>query len=199
MTAATALIITLAGIGLLRTAWSFGRSGNGNGQLWTRWSGWLLMVAAGPLWASAIGIDRGIATAALAVMLAGIALVLHAGWRSRSTARRKRPRESRDAREVARDPGPHPLARRLWIAALAGPMAAAASLLLGLFLWLVLERVGAHPANVLTTVVMFVPLAWAALAIATTADLPLPVRTAVAVVPLAAGGLGSLALAGGLS
>jgi hypothetical protein len=199
MTVALALLSTLAGIALLRAAWQLGRNGQRGRHQLARWGGWLLIGVAGALWASAVGIDRGIATAMLVAMLAGIVLVLHAGRQSRDSRRRRRAREPRDGNEVARDPGAHPLARRLWIGILAGPAAAAASLALGLVLWLVMETGGVHSANVLTSVVIFVPLAWAVLAIVATADLRLPARSAAVLVPLAIGALGSLALAGGVS
>lgn len=186
-----AIIVSVAGVGLLRWAWQLGR-GNGNGaRLGLDVAGWGLLAVSFPLWVHAGGPDRGVALAFLAFMLPGLGWIGLAAWEGGRNGGRSRKRQTRiDAVRTAREQvrPRHERARRVWVFVLAGPVSAAAAVLLGMLLYVALLAAGWHPADVLATVLLFVPLAWTMLAIAATTHYSLWKRSAV-VLGLAALGL----------
>lgn len=177
-----AILCSVAGVGLLRRAWQLGRS-NGDGlRLALDGLGWLLLAVSVPLWMHAGGPDRGVAIAFLVFMVPGLAWIALAAWQSGRGDGNGRRRNSRaDAVRAAREQArPRRLGlRRAWIFLLAGPVSAAAAVLTGMLVYAGLLRAGWHPADVLATVLLFVPLAWTLLAVAATTHFPLWKRSGV--------------------
>lgn len=193
MTHALALVLTVAGLLTLRLAWHWGRQQQPGRQLILRWTAWLLLAAALGPWTLAGGSDRGVALAVLVVMLAGLALALFEGWRAwRAPARRRREQTPRNDLPKPATQGASLLLRRTWIFCLAGPMALAAALAIGLGLWLGLARIGVSEANVLAVAMLSVPIVWSLLSVVATMEGDLGSRTLLVVLP----GLLGLALAG---
>lgn len=193
MTLALAIGLTGASVLALRLAWHWGRQQQPRRQLLARCSAWLLLTAALAPWMLAGGSDRGVALAVLVVMLAGLALALFEGWRAwRAPMRRKREPTPRNDLPRAETRGARLLLRRLWIFCLSGPLALAASLAIGLGLWLGLERIGVSDANVLAVAMLSVPIVWSILAMLASMEGSLGSRTLLVTLP----GLLGLALAG---
>lgn len=192
-----AVLLMIAAVAALRLAWHWGRNGRPRHRLALRWAGWTLLAISLWPWAAAGGSDRGVALALLVLMLAGLVLVLREG--RKEWTRPRRARRERQARENGAAPasGPMLLMRRVWIFFLAGPLALASSLALGLVLWLALERWGVASANVLAVGMLAVPLCWAALMIAASMDSHLGRRSLAVTVPGVVATLGCLTLAGG--
>lgn len=189
MTVAIALVLTLAGALSLRLAWHWGRQSDSVRQVVLRLSGWGLVIASLVPWSIAGGPDRGPALALLVFMLTGLALVLREGWRaSRTPARSRRGRSERDEPiRPIEGSDTSLLLKRIWIFCLAGPVALAAALALGVALWLALARAGLAEANVLATAMLSVPLLWALLCVAATMQGRLAARTITVALPGLAG------------
>ncbi|NEZ04338.1 DUF3325 domain-containing protein [Wenzhouxiangella sp. XN201] len=193
MTLAPAIALTTAGVLALRLAWHWGRQQQPRRQLPLRCAGWLLLAIGLAPWVLTGGSDRGVALAVLVVMLAGLALALFEGWRAwRAPIRRKREPTPRNDLPKAETRGASLLLRRLWIFCLAGPLALAAALAIGLALWLGLGRIGVSDANVLAVAMLSVPIVWSILAVLSTMEGSLGSRTLLVALP----GLLGLALAG---
>ena len=200
MTLALAILLTVAGVLAVRLAWHWGRQQHDRRQLALRWAGWLLLLAALLPWAMAGGADRGVTLAIIAVMLIGLVLVLFEGWRAwQAPKRRRRERELRNDLPQADTRGAALLLRRVWIFCLSGPLALAASLAIGLALWLGLARAGVSEANVLAIAMLSVPIVWSVFATLATMDAGLGKRTLLVGAPAVLALGASLALAGGLS
>lgn len=200
MTLAFAILLTVAGALALRLAWRWGRQQQPQRQLALRWAGWLLLAAALAPWMAIGGSDRGVALGLAVVMLAGLVLVLIEGWRAgRVPTRRRREREPRNDLPRASSRGASLLLRRVWIFCLAGPLALATALAVGLALWVALARAGVSDANVLAIAMLSVPIVWAVLATLGTMQAGLGKRALLVIAPGLAGAAATLALAGGLS
>lgn len=193
MTLALAIGLTGAGVLALRLAWHWGRQQQPRRQLFLRCGAWLLLAAALTPWMLAGGSDRGVALAVLVLMLAGLALALFEGWRAwRAPVRRRREPTLRNDLPKAETRGSSLLLRRLWVFCLAGPLALAAALAIGLALWLGLGRIGVSDANVLAVAMLSVPIVWSILSVLATMEGSLGSRTLLIALP----GLLGLALAG---
>lgn len=198
MTLALAIALTIAGALALRLARHWGRQPGPQHQLAARWGGWLLLAASLLPWTAAGGSDRGVALAIGVLMLAGLALALFEGWRAwRAPARRKRERAFRNDLPKARTRGAALLLRRIWIFCLAGPLALAAALAIGLALWLGFGGAGVSEANVLAIGMLSVPIAWAVLAMLATMETRLASRTLLVALPGLLGLGATLVMAGG--
>lgn len=198
---ALAALLVLAGVAALRLAWRAGRRGRTRRRLVLRWGGWLLLAGSLVPSMAASGADRGVALAIVVLMLAGLVLVLREGRREWLTPRRRRrEREGRDEPLPAAGGGRgRLLARRIWIFCLGGPLAAAATLAIGLAMWLGLERAGVQDANILASALLAIPVIWALLAIVASIDLRLWLRTVAVTLPGLLAGLASLWLGGGMA
>lgn len=191
-----ALLLILAGVALLRGGWHLGRAHPL--RLPAVAAGWALIAAAIPAWMSAGGPDRGVVIAVLAFMLGGLGWVALAGWRHARAARARRRggRRESEASERSVETGSHRLPGRVWVFVLAGPVAGAGSIATGLALQLALLAGGWHPANALAAMLLWVPLAWTALAVIATTHFPLTARSALVCGVSLAGALGAVALPG---
>src|SRR5690606_15008216 len=109
------------------------------------------------------------------IMLSGIALVLRAGWREAGNGRARVEREPRG--NGASGGGVVLFLRRAWVFVLSGPLAFAAALLLAAAMYSAWDVESGSAANRLAAVILFVPFAWALLAIGATYDTRLRYRT----------------------
>lgn len=187
-------VLALAGVGLLWLTWEQDTAGV---RRLIRAAAWLLLAASLWPWAAANGSDRGVAMALLVMMLASAALVGGFGWRHYHQARPQR-RRTREPREAQSPPLPDSrgrLARRVWIAVMAGPVAG----LTALFAAVVINSLGADwaPASRVSLALIAAPLIWTLLAIVTTCDFPLRYRSGLAVGLFVAGLVAALTLPGG--
>lgn len=194
---ALAVLTPAAGVALLRGAWQLPRGHRL--RLPADLAGWALIAAGIGLWMTVGGPDRGLVIAVLVFMLAGLAWVAVAGWRNRRVGARPRRRGSRlngDRTAAEIDRPKHRAPGRVWVFLLAGPIAGAGSFATGLALQLLLLASGWHPANALAAMLLWVPLAWTALAVVATTHFRLAGRTAVVCGATLAGVVTAFALPG---
>jgi hypothetical protein len=200
MLLALALVLTVMGAFALRLAWQSGKETRTGRQLGLRLTGWGLLIAALIPASMAGGPDRGPALALLTFMLAGLGVVLREGWRAnRRPDRTGRERALREEPTRAGGIGGSLLLKRIWIFCLAGPIALAAALALGLSLWLGLARAGVAEADVLATAMLSVPIVWALLSVLATMQGGLATRTLIVAVPGLAAAGAAMALSGPLA
>ncbi len=198
MTLSLAAMLTAAGVLALRLAWHWRRRPGPGRQLVLRWIGWLLLAIALVPWVRAGGQDRGIALAVGVFMLVGLALALIEGWRAwQAPTRQKRRREPRNDPPATSSRGAGLWLRRAWIFCLAGPVALASALTIGLALWLGLAQAGVDAANVLAVAMLSVPVIWAVFTILGTMGGGLGRRALLVILPGLVGLGATLALAGG--
>lgn len=163
-----ALVCSLAGVALLRGAWQLGGSDGNGRRIALDVAGWGLLAVSVGVWMAAGGPDRGVALAFLAFMLPGLAMIAVAGWQGLRANGNGRRNSRADAVRAAREQDRPPFLRlrQAWIFVLTGPLAAAVAVVLGMALYAGGLALAWHPADVLATVLLFVPLAWTVLAVA---------------------------------
>ncbi|MEM8982158.1 MAG: hypothetical protein AAGC71_03975 [Pseudomonadota bacterium] len=150
-----ALGMAACGIALLQAAWRI-KANNG----WRLIGGWSLIGASIVAWAYTSGADKG---AALGIIAAVIIALLFVG-RQALLAERRGERQRRE-RVAKAPPERSPLARRIWVGALLGPIAGLAALSASTALYVALIDLSVEQTAALTTVFFAFPLLWAALAV----------------------------------
>lgn len=186
MSASIALLafaLTATGVVLLRLSWGRRQDSTPAERAPRIVAGWSALTCAVPVWIAAAGPGRGVAASLLTIALLGLAVIARdviTGTAARSRPRRAgasdavrdAPRARRAAHEAPRDR----LLRGVGIFMLAGPVAAAAAYLLAVPLYAALAAAGVSGPDRIAVLVFFVPVAWAALAVAATVDTSLPRR-----------------------
>lgn len=142
--------------------------------------GWLAIAMSFAPWMVAGGADRGVALALIVFMLAGVCLLLHAMFTGKGNGRRGNGRDaSSNGASNAGFGGWRLFLRRSWVFLLAGPVSAAAATFAAAALFGLWNVETGSAANRLAAVLLLVPIAWSALAIWATYDVPLRRRSLV--------------------
>lgn len=172
----TGLVLTLSGVLLLQQSWHERRAGQYARRRVLVVLAWSLLCIALLPWAVAIGTDKGIAYALLALMLAGAATVLHAGF-VHAPRQRNREREPRSTGSAVAAQDWRLLLRRSWVFLLAGPICGTAAVFVTAVMFATWNVETGSAANRLAATILLVPVAWALLATWSTYDISLKLRS----------------------
>lgn len=172
----TGVVLTLGGVLLLQQSWRERRAGRHARRRVLVTLAWSALGIALLPWAVALGTDKGIACALLALMLTGAALVLRAGF-THAPRQRNGERESRKngAAVVVQDW--RLLMRRSWVFLLAGPVCGIAAVFMTAVMFAGWNVDTGSAANRLAATLLLVPIAWALLATWSTYDISLKLRS----------------------
>ncbi|WP_417460657.1 hypothetical protein [Kordiimonas sp.] len=166
-----AVVLTLAGILVLRQAWKK----KGARDLRLVATGWALIAFSFVPWVSTSTPDWGSAVALCALMTVGLGAIAYAAWRQPESRKAQKARTKERAVRGQSDGVKRPLdlkagMRRTLTFLLAGPIAGVASLYLTLFLYGVLQQ--SNPQGQVFAALFAFPLFWAVLSVFATYDMP---------------------------
>lgn len=172
----TGVVLTLSGVLLLQQSWRERRAGQHARRRVLVVLAWSVLGIALLPWAVAIGTDKGIAYALLALMLAGATLVLRAGF-AHAPRQRKGEREPRNNGGAVEVQDWRLLLRRSWVFLLAGPICGIAAVFMTAVMFATWNVETGSAANRLAATILLVPIAWALLATWSTYDVSLKLRS----------------------